>query len=129
MAKSHLNTNKQFMIGNGILAFAVIFVVVIFVYMSLRMSRKEESLKYQETYVVNIDATLAGDSLQVFVNDSLLFSGQKDSEGELFRLNRFAEESSLLVVDKTTDFVSTIQLDNAGETVVLFREGDNISKR
>lgn len=26
----HLNTNKQFMVGNGILAFAVIFVVVIF---------------------------------------------------------------------------------------------------
>ena len=26
-----LNTNKQFMVGNGILAFAVIFVVVIFV--------------------------------------------------------------------------------------------------
>ena len=25
-----LNTNKQFMVGNGILAFAVIFVVVIF---------------------------------------------------------------------------------------------------
>ena len=24
----HLNTNKQFMVGNGILAFAVIFVVV-----------------------------------------------------------------------------------------------------
>lgn len=29
----HLNTNKQFMVGNGILAFAVIFVVVIFIYM------------------------------------------------------------------------------------------------
>ena len=26
-----LNTNKQFMVGNGILAFAVIFVVVIFI--------------------------------------------------------------------------------------------------
>ena len=32
-----LNTNKQFMVGNGILAFAVIFVVVIFVYMSMRL--------------------------------------------------------------------------------------------
>lgn len=32
-----LNTNKQFMIGNGILAFAVIFVVVLFVYMSMRL--------------------------------------------------------------------------------------------
>ena len=31
-----LNTNKQFMVGNGILAFAVIFVVVIFIYMSMR---------------------------------------------------------------------------------------------
>lgn len=36
----HLNTNKQFMVGNGILAFAVIFVVVIFIYMSLRLQRE-----------------------------------------------------------------------------------------
>ena len=38
----HLNTNKQFMVGNGILAFAVIFVVVIFVYMSLRLDKKKD---------------------------------------------------------------------------------------
>lgn len=38
-----LNTNKQFMVGNGILAFAVIFVVVIFVYMSLRLQREKEA--------------------------------------------------------------------------------------
>mgnify|MGYP006877014020 CR=1 FL=1 len=37
-----LNTNKQFMIGNGILAFAVIFVVVIFVYMSMRLQQRKE---------------------------------------------------------------------------------------
>lgn len=37
----HLNTNKQFMVGNGILAFAVIFVVVIFVYMSLRLDKRK----------------------------------------------------------------------------------------
>ena len=36
-----LNTNKQFMVGNGILAFAVIFVVVIFVYMSMRLQQKK----------------------------------------------------------------------------------------
>ena len=41
MPKNHLNTNKQFMIGNGILAFAVIFVVVIFVYMSLRLKSEK----------------------------------------------------------------------------------------
>lgn len=39
----HLNTNKQFMVGNGILAFAVIFVVVIFIYMSLRLQRENQA--------------------------------------------------------------------------------------
>ena len=42
----HLNTNKQFMIGNGILAFAVIFVVVIFVYMSMRLQQRKEGERY-----------------------------------------------------------------------------------
>ena len=41
-----LNTNKQFMVGNGILAFAVIFVVVIFVYMSLRLQREKEAIRW-----------------------------------------------------------------------------------
>ena len=35
----HLNTNKQFMIGNGILAFGVLAVVIIFLYMSFRFKR------------------------------------------------------------------------------------------
>ena len=46
-----LNTNKQFMIGNGILAFAVIFVVVIFVYMSMRLhnGKKENATSSRHT--------------------------------------------------------------------------------
>ena len=46
-----LNTNKQFMIGNGILAFAVIFVVVLFVYMSMRL-QNDENRRYAEHYTV-----------------------------------------------------------------------------
>ena len=51
----HLNTNKQFMIGNGILAFAVIFVVVIFVYMSMRLQRQKEGERhFAETYNITL---------------------------------------------------------------------------
>lgn len=46
----HLNTNKQFMVGNGILAFAVIFVVVIFIYMSLRQHGKTR----QERHILKL---------------------------------------------------------------------------
>ena len=50
----HLNTNKQFMVGNGILAFAVIFVVVIFIYMSLRLQRENQAERhYIETYTIS----------------------------------------------------------------------------
>lgn len=51
----HLNTNKQFMVGNGILAFAVIFVVVIFIYMSLRLQRENQAERhYIETYTISL---------------------------------------------------------------------------
>lgn len=120
MAKSHLNTNKQFMIGNGILAFAVIIVVVIFVYMSLRLSRDENAVRsYKETYSVMIDGTLTGDSLQIFVNDSVIYDGAPEGAGHLVTVNRFAEENSLLVVDRRTDYVSTFPLSESGETVLL----------
>ena len=33
----HLNTNKQFMVGNGILAFAVIFVTLVCVWIKRKM--------------------------------------------------------------------------------------------
>ena len=50
-----LNTNKQFMVGNGILAFAVIFVVVIFVYMSMRLQReKQEERHFIESYTISL---------------------------------------------------------------------------
>lgn len=129
MAKSHLNTNKQFMIGNGILAFAVIFVVVIFVYMSLRLSRKEGIRQYPEIFVVNIDSSLTGDSIDIFINDSLVFRGYTEKEGEIIRLNRFSENNSMLVVDKTTDFVSTFKLEDSGETINLYRKDNVISRK
>ena len=63
-----LNTNKQFMVGNGILAFAVIFVVVIFVYMSMRLQReKQEECHFIESYTISLVKGFAGDSISLFV--------------------------------------------------------------
>ena len=48
-----LNTNKQFMVGNGILAFAVIFVVVIFhlyEYATATRSKQEAATFYRNIY-------------------------------------------------------------------------------
>lgn len=125
----HLNTNKQFMVGNGILAFAVIFVVVIFVYMSLRLQRNNQAERhYIETYTVSLVKGFAGDSISLFVNDSLIANKTITQEPFTIEVGRFADQSALLIVDNRTDLVSTFDLSERGGTYQFEKEADGIKQ-
>ncbi|MEG2573227.1 MAG: hypothetical protein RSA44_01045 [Bacteroides sp.] len=135
MSKTNLNINKQFMIGNGILAFAVIFVVVLFVYMSMRLkSEKENGKQYSEVYNIELRSGFIGDSISVYVNDSLLFCELISKDSIRIDAKRFAEESALLVVDNQTDNISTFDLNNEGMMkengykIVLRKTGKSIQQ-
>ena len=113
-----LNTNKQFMVGNGILAFAVIFVVVIFVYMSMRLQReKQEERHFIESYTISLVKGFAGDSISLFVNDSLISNKTMSEEPYTVEIGRFAEQSALLIVDNNTELVSTFDLSEKGQVI------------
>ena len=103
-----LNTNKQFMVGNGILAFAVIFVVVIFIYMSMRLQQKQqEERHFIETYTISLVKGFTGDSISLFVNDSLISNKTIIEEPYTVEVGRFAEQSALLIVDNKTCLLYT----------------------
>lgn len=121
-----LNTNKQFMVGNGILAFAVIAVVVIFSYMSMRLMKKEGERRFLEQYTVVLQRGFEGDSLSVLVNDSLLSRLTVRQEPCTLTVQRFQEESALMVVDHATDYVSVFQLAERGGTYTLVRDSEGI---
>ena len=122
-----LNTNKQFMVGNGILAFAVIFVVVIFVYMSMRLQReKQEERHFIESYTISLVKGFAGDSISLFVNDSLI--SNKTISEEPYTVGRFAEQSALLIVDNNTELVSTFDLSEKGGAYQFEKESDGIKQ-
>jgi hypothetical protein len=111
----HLNTNKQFMVGNGLLAFAVIIVVVLFVYISMKMQQDKKSERnYVETYVVTLEKGFVGDSLSLFVNDSLVMNSLIKAEPALVEIKRFAKQSALMIVDNRTQKVSTFDLSEKG---------------
>nr|WP_320057213.1 hypothetical protein [uncultured Bacteroides sp.] len=111
----HLNTNKQFMVGNGLLAFAVIIVVVLFVYISMKMQQDKKSERnYVETYVVTLERGFVGDSLSLFVNDSLVMNSLIKVEPALVEIKRFAKQSALMIVDNRTQKVSTFDLSEKG---------------
>lgn len=123
----HLNTNKQFMVGNGILAFAVIFVVVIFVYMSMRLQRQKDTERhFAETYTISLVKGFAGDSVSVFINDSLLMNRQVAESPTVIEVGRFAEQSAVMIVDNATEKVSTFDLSENGGTYRFEKDTDGV---
>ncbi len=125
----HLNTNKQFMVGNGILAFAVIFVVVIFIYMSMRLQQKKESERhFIETYSISLVKGFAGDSISLLINDSLISCKAITEEPYTVEVGRFAEQSALMIVDNQTELVSIFDLSENGGTYRFEKEEDGIKQ-
>lgn len=123
----HLNTNKQFMVGNGILAFAVIFVVVIFIYISMRMQHdKDAEQHFTEVYTISLAKGFAGDSISVFINDSLILDKKINAEPINIEINRFAEQSALMIVDNQTENVSTFDLSEKGGTYTFEKEANGV---
>lgn len=96
MDKNSLNTNKQFMIGNGMLAFGVFAVIIIFLYMSFRFQRKADKVQTYEG-VYNIELT-----------------------------NSFAGDNVLMVVDNKTDKTTPFNLNPEGSRVEVKKSGDVI---
>ncbi len=124
-----LNTNKQFMVGNGILAFAVIFVVVIFIYMSLRLQKEKQSERhFLETYSINLVKGFTGDSLSLFINDSLVMNKTIMEEPVAVDINRFAEESALMIVDNITEQVSVFDLSKKGGSYRFEKDAEGIKQ-
>ena len=124
-----LNTNKQFMIGNGILAFAVIFVVVIFVYMSMRLQQQKEGERsFIETYTITLAKGFAGDSTSIFINDSLLVDRTIAEEPFTIEVKRFAEQSALMIVDNATEKLSLFELSEKGGEYRFEKEGEEVKQ-
>lgn len=127
MAKSHLNINKAFMVGNGILAFAVIIIVVIFVYLSFRNRTDDENQRpYAEIYNIELVRGFAGQSTSIYINDSLIVNQIIPNDSFTIQIRRFAEQSALLVVNNDSEKVSTFDLSERGGNIFLRREGENI---
>lgn len=124
-----LNTNKQFMIGNGILAFGIFVVVAIFIYISLRAQRDDSGPRYyNEVYAINLVRGFDGDSLSIFINDSLLANRTITDEPFRLEVGRFEDQSSLLIVDNITEKVSVFELSEKGGTVSLVKNAEGIKQ-
>lgn len=110
------------MIGNGILAFAVIFIVVLFVYMSLRLKSKQEET-YEGVYEITLQEGFLKDTTEIHLNDSIIFKGILTNEPHQITINQFAEQGALLFIDAQTNGLSIFNLSDKGGKYKFKKEG------
>ena len=127
MSKS-IDSNKQFMIGNGILAFGVIFIVCLFLYLGFRFQQKPgtHQVQYKDVYSIQVDKGFAGDSLDIYVNDSLLISKRFTDQIVRFQVARFAENCVLMVVDAEKDEMTPYNLYSEGSEIRIQKKNGKV---
>lgn len=128
MNNKSINSNKQFMIENGILAFGVFFIVCLFLYLGFRNQSKsnDKEKTFAGIYTVEIADSFTGDSLSVYINDSLLFNSSIGDAAVKFQVKRFAEESTLMVVDNHTDEITPFNLNPEGSQIAVEKKNGKI---
>ena len=127
MSRKRPNPHKNFMVFNAVLFFAVLFITALFLYMSYAYKRNADKVvTYEGRYHIEILPHFTGESLSIYVNDSLLMDGTMPDTLVSFDINRFAEEHALLIVDKQTDAVTPFNLSKEGGKIVVKKEGSEI---
>lgn len=126
MSKS-IESNKQFMIGNGLLAFGVFFIVCLFLYLGFRSQKKVvQEQSFKDIYEITITKSFAKDSINVFINDSLILAYKMGNADITLPINRFAEENVLMVVDCKTDIMTPFNMDKEGGKITVEKENGQI---
>ena len=125
MSKS-IDSNKQFMIGNGILAFGVFIIVCLFMYLGFRYEKKGGPQSFPGQYTICVTPALEGDSLHIYINDSLLTARKFTDTTLKFQIGRFAEESLLMVVDPATEAITPFNLSQEGSKVTIDKRNGKI---
>ena len=127
MSKKRHNPHKNFMVFNAVLFFAVLFITALFIYLAYTFKRDaNKKISYEGRYHIEISNDFSGESLSIYVNDSLLLNGTMPDTSVVFNINRLAEENALIIVDNATDIMTPFNLSKEGSMVMVQKQKGEI---
>ena len=95
------------MVFNAVLFIAVLFITGLFLYLSYTFKRDaDRKVTYEGRYLIEMSPDFHGESLSIYVNDSLLMNATLPATIVALEVERFAEESALIVVNNATDIMT-----------------------
>ena len=126
MVRRRNNPHKAFMALNVVLVIAVFIVVLIFLYLSFRFQRNAEKIvTYEGHYIIEMTNDFAGQDLSVYVNDSLLINQIMPDSSLHVSVDKFAEESILMIVNNQSDTGTSFNLNPEGSKITV-KESEGI---
>lgn len=127
MSKKRYNPHQKFMVFNAVLFFAVLIVCGIFLYMAYTFKRDaNKKVTYEGRYHIEMCADFAKEDLSVYINDSLLLNQTMPDTLVTINIDRFAEESALIIVNKATDNATPFNLNPKGSKVMVKKQEGEI---
>ena len=127
MSRKRYNPHQKFMVFNAVLFFAVLIVCGIFLYMAYTFKRDvNKKVTYEGRYHIEVSEDFAKENLRVYINDSLLWDQAMPDTLISINIDRFAEESALIIVNKETDNATPFNLDPKGSKVMVKKQEGEI---
>ena len=128
MSRNKRNPHKNFMIFNAVLFIAVLFITALFLYLAYTFKRDADRKRtYEGRFHIELTADFAGESISLYLNDSLLMNRIMPDSLVTIDIDRFAEEHVLMLVNNQTDSTTPFNLSKEGSTVnVQKKEGEII---
>lgn len=121
-ATQHLNRNKQFLVGIAAMAFAVLFVVILFLSMCFGKLETQDTRK-KNFYQLELADAFVGQETQIYVNDSLLYDAPVE-DSTCIRFKPFEEQHLLMVVDKQSGNTRSFNLNEKACQVLVQKNDD-----
>lgn len=114
--------NMGFLFGGVFFFFLIIITIGLFAYFSLyKYWEKPGDVRF--AYEISFSKEFRGFAYDVYLNDSLLYAGAPVDCDTVLRVNRFAEDNALLVVERVSDAVSIIQIPERGKVCLRMQSG------
>ncbi len=124
MRRNKLNHNKQFMFAIMALAIVVLGVCIFFWMWCLPPDGLHNG--QDKGYTLSLDNRLTGDSLQIMVNDSLVFDGRAGETTGAISFPAADVSQILIVTDATRNTTNSFNLPEKGCDVTLTRQNGNM---
>ncbi len=127
MGKKTARANNTFFLGSIVMIVLLLAVIFIFLMWAFRIYDRQQA-QLSGRYDITLGSTTTGHPITIFVNDSLIMDATPGAAMTL-TVTRFAEESTLIVVDKESDATYMYELPQQSASIQVSRENSEYTFR